>query len=135
VLSCVSAQDAHNPQAALSSTSYCATFKSPGSYLGKQVRIRARITATKEGTYLWDPQCRSTFAQLNYQDDPQNIKSLANLADFLMQYGLSDHPVIATLTGSVKKRRCDGSLWRSCFVFVAQESSDVTLSDNIDHPF
>jgi hypothetical protein len=134
LLSCESAQNAHDAHAAISSVLFCDAFKSPDTYVGKQIRFRARITATKEGTFLWDPQCRNTFALLHYKNETQNTTSMSNLSGFLMRYGLSDHPIIATLTGSVKKQRCADSLWRTCLVFVTHEASAVTLSGNIEHP-
>jgi hypothetical protein len=77
----------------------CEVLAHPSSYSGKTLNITARITSTKEGSFLWDKSCRNLVVALRIGDEAKSDAGVQNLLQMLRLHGLSDHAVIATLTG------------------------------------
>jgi hypothetical protein len=77
----------------------CEVLAHPAEYSGKTMTMTARITATKEGSFLWSPSCRNLGLTLQIEDQAKSDTGIQSLLEMLRRHGLSDHPVTATLTG------------------------------------
>src|SRR5580698_6738766 len=78
------------------SASLCVVLARPTEYSGRTMRMTARITATKEGSFLWTPACRNLgVVSLQLEGQAESDSGLKGLQEMLRSHGLSDHPVIA----------------------------------------
>jgi hypothetical protein len=96
--------------------------------------MTARITATKEGSFLWTPACRNLgVVSLQLEGQAESDSGLKGLQEMLRSHGLSDHPVIATLTGTFTyNQQPDEHRHRA--VFRANAASDLKQSDRVERP-
>ena len=86
----------------------CELLKNPVQYSGKTVTTTARITRYKHGTGLWDPACSDRGADLEIQESQRTSSAMLQLDEALRRFGMSDHPIIATLIGTwVGKQHTD----------------------------
>lgn len=84
---------------ASSKVAFCEVLAHPADYSGKTLTMTVRITATKEGSFLWSSNCRKLALSLQIEDEAKSDTGIQNLLKMLRLHGLSDHPVVATLTG------------------------------------
>lgn len=77
----------------------CELLKNRKAYVGEFVTFTAHITAGKHVTGLWDNGCPNLGADLRLQESSRRSDSLRELEAMLRKHGLTDRPVIATLTG------------------------------------
>jgi hypothetical protein len=79
--------------------SLCDILRHPSVYAGKTVTVTVRITSVKEGSSVWSPACSKLGVGLHIDREARSESGITALYQELDKYGLSDHPVIATLTG------------------------------------
>lgn len=93
-----------------------------------------RITATKEGSFLWTPGCRNLgVVSLQMEGLSESDSGMKGLQDMLRAHGLSDHPVIATLTGTFTyNSQADEHRHRAAFK--ANTASDLKQSAHLERP-
>lgn len=84
---------------ASSKVALCDVLAHPTDYSGKTLTMTVRITATKEGSFLWSSNCRKLGLSLQIEDEAKSDADIQNLLKVLRLHGLSGHPVVATLTG------------------------------------
>ena len=78
---------------------FCELVKNSQQYSGKIVTTTARITRFKHGTGLGDPACPIS-ADLQIEETQRASPDMRQLDEALSRHGISDHPIIATLTGT-----------------------------------
>ncbi len=109
----------------------CDVLKHPSEYAGKKIVMRVRITATKEGTSLWSPTCSKLGMRLHY--DSMTGPGIEELNRELKSHGLSDRPILATLTGIFMLDYYDEIKERVVRVFNVTAATDITQSDKVEH--
>jgi hypothetical protein len=127
---CARAGDSGAPPA----VSLCDVLTHPTDYSDRTLTLTVRITATKEGSFLWIPGCRNLgVVTLLMEVQSQSESEMKALQDMLRSHGLSDHPVIATLTGTFTyDRQPDAHRFRA--VFKARAASDLKQSEHVERP-
>jgi|ERR1019366_1330957 hypothetical protein len=90
-------QQAKGINADVPTMSFCELLAHSKQYVSRTVSVRVRITATKHGTGIWDPECSGRGADLQWQGSSPGMKKLD---EALRKFGMGDYPVIATLTGT-----------------------------------
>lgn len=135
VLACaglaLAAQDGGNKSAP--SVSLCEVLTHPAEYSGKNVMLSVRITATKEGASLWDPGCSRVGVSLVTDPEVRSKPGIAELYRVLRLHGLSDHPVIARLSGVFLENQNSAVRHRRRPVFKAVAASDIRQSQAVEH--
>jgi len=109
----------------------CELLAHSEQYVGRTVSVTVRITATKHGTGIWDPSCMGGGADLQWHGSTPGTNQLE---EALRQYGMSDHPVIATLTGTWlgKERTANSFLHQPRTVFLMSDAAEIVRSKNIE---
>ena len=107
----------------------CEVLAHPADYSGKAMTMTARITATKEGSFLWSPSCRNLGLTLQIEDQAKSDTGIQRLLEMLRQHGLSDHPVTATLTGVFLYNQQDEYRNRRRSVFRVSAASEIKQAD------
>lgn len=115
-------------------TSLCEVLAHPTDHSGTTLRMTVRITATKEGSFLWTPDCRNLgVVSLQMGGPPESKSGMKSLQEILRAHGLSDHPVIATLTGTfIYNQQPDEHRHKA--VFKVNAASDLKQADRIERP-
>ena len=113
--------------------SICELLAHPSQYAGISVVMTVRITATKEGASLWDPACTKVGLRLHSDPATSSDPAMLELDRVLNEHGLSDHPVIATLTGEFRQNHYDDIRHQAKAVFNAVAASDIRQSQSIEH--
>jgi len=116
----------------VNSVSLCEVLSHPATYAGNSVIVTVRILSTKEGANLWSPDCRKRGVWLRLERDARTGPGIAELGQALAQYGLGDHPVIATLTGVFDPNNYDEFAHQKKPVFRAIAAKDITRSRNVE---
>ena len=111
-----------------SSVSLCDVLRQPSIYAGKTVTLTVRITSTKEGTSLWSPACPKLGVRLHIDHEARSESGIAALYQELDKYGLSDRPIIVTLTGVYVADYFDEIRHRNYPVFSAVAAKDIKRS-------
>jgi len=83
-----------------SAVSLCELVEHSAKYVEKSVTTTVRITATKHVTELWDPACPNLGVDLWFRQPETTSPGMLQLHEALNTFGMGDHPVIATLTGT-----------------------------------
>ena len=117
-----------------SATSLCEVLAHPVDHSGRTLRMTVRITATKEGSFLWTPRCRNLgVVSLQMEGESESESGMKALQDMLRAHGLSDHPVIATLTGTfIYNQQPDEHRHKA--VFRANAASDLKQAERVERP-
>lgn len=115
------------------STDLRGVLKDPSKYAGKTITVVARISFTKEGGFLWSPGCSKRRVRLIIDLKDESGTAGGFLAA-LRRHGLSDHPVIATLTGIYVPDYYDNIRNRHYPVFRVTAAAHVTRSRNVERP-
>ena len=122
--------NAHNNNVP-TTVSLCEVLAHPTDYSGTKITMTVRIVGTKEGSFVWSPRCRDLgrpLLQVEDQSKPESGVKL--LLDMLRSHGLSDHPVVATLTGVFTYEQLGMPSNRHKAVFKVSAASDIKLSDS-----
>ena len=82
-----------------SKVALCDVLARPAGYSSRTLTMTVRVTATKEGSFLWSSNCKKLGLSLQIGDEAKSDAGIRNLLKMLRLHGLSDHPVVATLTG------------------------------------
>jgi hypothetical protein len=128
--SCAQADSGGAPESA----SLCLVLAHPTDFSGKTMRMTVSITATKEGSFIWTPACRGLgVVSLQLEGQTESESGLKGLRDMLRSHGLSDHPVIATLTGTFTYNQQQDE-HRHKAVFKASAASDLSQSERLERP-
>jgi len=115
-------------------TSLCQVLAHPADHSGRTLRMTVRITATKEGSFLWTPGCRKLgVVSLQMEGQLESKSGMKRLQDMLRAHGLSDHPVIATLTGTFIYNQ-EPDEHRHKAVFTVNAASDLKQADRVKRP-
>ena len=112
----------------------CEMVRSANAFAGRRAEVLARITATKEGSFLWDPGCLNRIVALDFARYAQQKPDMLDLHRALREYGLSDHTVMALLTGTLLLNQSDEFNRRKHTVFEVDEARDVKLSPVFERP-
>jgi hypothetical protein len=114
--------------------SLCEVLAHPADHTRRMLRMTVRITATKEGSFLWTPGCRNLGVVSLQMETPLVSESgLKGLQDMLRAHGLSDHPVVATLTGTfIYSQQPDEH--RRKAAFKANAASDLKQAERVERP-
>jgi hypothetical protein len=112
----------------------CDMVTSGDSLVGKRIDVLVRITATKEGAFLWDPGCHGRVVAISFARPAQNQPDILELRRAMKDYGLSDHPVMAAVTGTLLLNRRDEVHPVLHNEFQVDAASDVHLSAAPEHP-
>jgi hypothetical protein len=113
--------------------SLCEVLAHPAEYSGKSLIITVRITSTKEGSSLWHPSCRKVGVALQFDASATSGQGIADLREVLRLHGLSNYPVIATLTGVFIYDQYDEVRHRRRSVFKATAATDIKQSHDVEH--
>ena len=113
--------------------SLCEVLTRPKDFSGKTLIMTVRITSTKEGGFLWSPECKKHVLYWKIDASARSQKGILDLYQALKLYGLSDHPVVATLTGVFIYDQYDGTSHRRSSVFNASAAADIKLSVKEEH--
>lgn len=103
----------------------CDVLRHPADYSGKTLTMTVRITATKEGSFLWSSSCKNLGLTLQIEDQAKSDTGIQSLLEMLRQHGLSDHPVTATLTGVFLYNLQDEYRNRRRSVFRASSATEI----------
>lgn len=103
----------------------CDVLGRPADYSGKTLTMTVRITATKEGSFLWNSSCKNLGLTLQIEDQAKSDTGIQGLLEMLRQHGLSDHPVTATLTGVFLYNQQDEYRNRRRSVFRASSATEI----------
>jgi hypothetical protein len=103
----------------------CDVLARPADYSGKTITMTVRITATKEGSFLWSSSCRNLGLTLQIEDQTKSDTGVQSLLEMLRQHGLSDHPVTATLTGVILYNQQDEYRNRRRSVFRLSSAKEI----------
>lgn len=95
--------------------------------------MTVRITSTKDGSSLWSPECRKFGLDLKIDASARSQKGISDLYQAMKLYGLSDHPVVATLTGVFIYDQYDETRHRRRSVFTASAATDIKQSVKEEH--
>jgi hypothetical protein len=112
------------------SVSLCDVLSHPGAYAGKTVMVTVRILSTKEGASLWSPDCRKRGVWLRIEAEGPGMPELRQA---LHLHGLGDHPVVATLVGTLDPDHYDDITHRKRQVFKATAARDIRQSRSVEH--
>lgn len=115
-------------ESAATEVSLCDVLKEPAHYAGKTLMMTVRITSTKEGASLWSPGCSKLGVSLHVDRKHQSESGIVELYREMDKYGLSDHPIIATLTGIYDVEYFDPIRHRKRIVFRAETARDIKRS-------
>jgi hypothetical protein len=91
------------------------------------------MVSTKEGGFLWDPNCRAFSVKMLFDPPEPLTPEMHRLNDLLESDGNSDHPVIATLTG-VLTYGSSADKKRKIASFTITAATNVHLSKKIERP-
>jgi hypothetical protein len=125
---CARAESSGNPPA----VSLCEVLSHPTDYSDRTLTLTVRITATKEGSFLWVHGCKSLgVVTLVMESQSESESGIKVLEDMLRSHGLSDHPVIATLTGTFTyDPQANAPRYRA--VFKARAASGLKQSEHVE---
>jgi hypothetical protein len=112
------------------SVSLCDVLSNPRAYAGKTVMVTVRILSTKEGASLWSPDCRKRGVGLRIEAEGPGMPELREALDL---HGLADHPVVATLVGTLDPNYYDDIRHRKRQVFKVTAAKDIRQSRNVEH--
>jgi hypothetical protein len=117
--------------------SLCDLVANSKQYLGLTVTTTVRIEAFKHGTGIWDPTCRGKGSDLHFPISGRESSSVTELRSALRQTVMSDHPVIATLTGKWLGTQYyeHQFIAQPRIVFEVIEAKDITRSTKIERPY
>jgi len=107
----------------------CEVLAHPADYSGKTMTITARITATKEGSFLWSPNCKNLGLTLQIEDQAKSDVGIQSLLEMLRHHGLSDHPVTAMLTGIFLYNQQDEYRNHRRSVFRVSSATEIKQAD------
>lgn len=110
----------------------CTLTMAPKADTETLVEVDGRITATKEGIDMWDPSCSNRGVDLSVDFDSGGV-GLKELEQALKEYGLSDHPVIATVDGSFIPDHYDSIRHRKRTILVVKKVSNIHQSSAEEH--
>jgi hypothetical protein len=111
----------------------CEVLTHPKKYSGSNLVVTARFTATKEGTDLWDRDCPGLGVDLLENPVADSHPDMVELYRMLKDHGMSDHPVMATVTGQFKTDQYDAARDRRRWVFIAAAASDISQTKRVEH--
>jgi hypothetical protein len=111
--------------------SVCDILRNPSIYAGKALTVTAHITSTKEGAYIWSPDCSKRGITLHFET--KSGTGIADLYRELDKHGLGDHPIIATLTGIYMRDHYDDIRNLHYPIFSVIAATDVKRSRNVEH--
>lgn len=112
----------------------CEVLARPAEYSGKTLTMTVRVTATKEGSFLWSPGCKNLQMPLQIEGQAKSNSDIQNLLEMLRLHGLSDHPVIANLTGVFLYNQHDEYHSFPWSFFRVSAATHVRQSDSIERP-
>jgi len=121
------------PAGAPQEHSLCDVLLHPKKYSGTTLMLKVRITATKEGSGLWDPACPNLGVDLLAIKDADSNETLVELYRMLRIHGMSDRPVIAMLTGEFTADQYDSLRDRHRSVFTVAAAADITQTKRVEH--
>jgi hypothetical protein len=113
------------------SVSLCEVLSHPAAYAGKTVGVTVRVLSTKEGASLWSPECRKRGIGLYIEAG--SGPGIPELRQALSLHGLADHPVIATLVGTLDPDHFDDIAHRKRSVFKVIAAKDIIQSRYVEH--
>lgn len=108
--------------------SLCDVLNEPAHYAGKTLMMTVRITSTKEGASLWNPGCSKLGVSLHVDREYQSESGIVELYREMDKHGISDRPIIATLTGIYDVEYFDSIRHRKRVVFRAETARDIRRS-------
>jgi hypothetical protein len=117
----------------LVTVSLCDVLARPKAFSGKSMTMTVRITSTKEGTTLWNPACKGLGVDLQTDASARSQPGISALYQALRLHGLSDHPVIATVTGIFIYDQYDEVRHQRRSVVKATAATDIKQSDVVEH--
>jgi hypothetical protein len=135
ILGCSAGSRQHDvPLAQIPTVALCELLQQPSKYAGKSVTTTARIASSKEVTGIWDPACRRLGADLHTAESARSTASIVELDDKLRKRGMSDYPVIATLTGTLLPNQWEehAFLPQPRLVFLVSSASNIGRSPTIE---
>ena len=108
-------------------TAVCQIVQTPKDYLGLRLRIRGNIYSDKENLIVWDSSCSNNPLPWYAAKDSADLVSLRRL---LKMHGTSDHPVIATLSGTLRANTPTPGIHvhRFRYLFEVDGASNVMIS-------
>jgi len=112
--------------------SLCEVLTHPTEYSGKSMVVSGRITATKEHVGLWDPGCSKLGVSLVTGPKAESEPGITELYRAIRLHGLSDHPVIADLTGIFLENEYDNVRRRRRSVFKAVAAANIRQSQTVE---
>ena len=115
-------------------TDLCDVLRNPSRYAGKTITVIARVTSTKDGGFLWSPSCSKRGVRMIIDLKPESGNSAAEFLAALRKYGLSDRPVIATLTGVYVADYHDEIRNRRYPAFRITAAANVRRSRHVERP-
>ena len=95
--------------------------------------MTVRITKTKDGTSLWNPSCAKHGIGMLMDAPSGSRPGLSELRRALTLHGLSDHPVIATLTGVFLYNDYDEIRHRHRSVLKVIDAVEIKQSETVEH--
>lgn len=113
--------------------SLCDVIEHPMDYSGKSVVMTVRVMATKDGTGIWNPSCKKRGIDILFDVPYESKPGLLELHQALVSHGLSDHPVIATLTGVFENNYFDEIRQRRKSVLKVIDAAEITQSRTVEH--
>ena len=91
------------------------------------------MASNKEGGFLWRPECRLYIVKMRFEPSEPLTPEMHQLYEMLGSHGLSDYPVIATLTG-VLSYGLSADKKRKIAIFTITSATNVHLSKKIERP-
>jgi hypothetical protein len=113
--------------------SLCDVLAHPKDFSEKSLIVTVRITATKEGASLWSPDCKKFGVDLLTDASAKSQPGIVALDQVLRLHGMSNHPVIATLSGIFINDEYDEFRHLHRSVFRATAATDIKQSENEEH--
>ena len=110
----------------------CEVLTHPSKYSGRSLIVTATFTATKEGIDLWDRRCPGLGVDLLENPAVDSHPDMVELYRMLKDHGMSDHPVMATVTGQFKDDQYDSVSDRRRWVFIAVAASDISQTKRVE---
>ena len=129
--SCMVCQSENSGKLQPQKVQLCEVLKHPQKYADRILTVSARITASIEVANIWDPDCRKFGARLQIGTVDRNNPSILALYREMGAHGLSDHPLMASLTGVFKYYPPEQGN-RERRVFIAREAADIRRPEIVE---
>jgi hypothetical protein len=107
-------------------------IRNPSAFANRRTEVVVRITATKDGSSVWDPACSKSGFRFQIAPVAQDRPDILKLHRALREHGLSDHPVVAVLRGVLVIDQWDEIRRIRRTTFVVDAARDIRLSPSVE---